>query len=70
AALSTTAGLLLVISPSVSHDLLKRTLKHDISDKQELLAARLAAMVAIVISAYIGINPPVFVESVVSFAFG
>ena len=57
AALSTTAGLLLVISTSVSHDLLKRTLKPDITDKQELLAARLAAMIAIVISAYFGINP-------------
>ena len=70
AALSTTAGLLLVISTSVSHDLLKRTLKPNISDKQELLAARLAAMVAIVISAYFGINPPGFVASVVAFAFG
>jgi cation/acetate symporter len=70
AALSTTAGLLLVISTSVSHDLLKRTLKPDISDKQELLAARLAAMIAIAISAYFGINPPGFVASVVAFAFG
>ncbi|AOT07006.1 sodium:solute symporter family protein [Pseudoalteromonas luteoviolacea] len=70
AALSTTAGLLLVISTSVSHDLLKRTLKPDISDKQELMAARLAAMVAIGISAYFGINPPGFVASVVAFAFG
>jgi cation/acetate symporter len=70
AALSTTAGLLLVISTSVSHDLLKRTLKPDISDKQELLAARLAAMTAIAISAYFGINPPGFVASVVAFAFG
>ncbi|MCF6435284.1 sodium:solute symporter family protein [Pseudoalteromonas sp. MMG022] len=70
AALSTTAGLLLVISTSVSHDLLKRTLKPNISDKQELLAARLSAMVAIVISAYFGINPPGFVASVVAFAFG
>ncbi|MEJ6476163.1 sodium:solute symporter family protein [Pseudoalteromonas piscicida] len=70
AALSTTAGLLLVISTSVSHDLLKRTLKPDINDKQELLAARLSAMVAIAISAYFGINPPGFVASVVAFAFG
>ncbi|KZN48127.1 sodium:solute symporter family protein [Pseudoalteromonas luteoviolacea] len=70
AALSTTAGLLLVISTSISHDLLKRTLKPDISDKQELMAARLAAMVAIGISAYFGINPPGFVASVVAFAFG
>lgn len=70
AALSTTAGLLLVISTSVSHDLLKRTLNPDINDKQELLAARMAAMIAIVISAYFGINPPGFVASVVAFAFG
>ncbi|ATD07732.1 sodium:solute symporter family protein [Pseudoalteromonas piscicida] len=70
AALSTTAGLLLVISTSVSHDLLKRTIKPDINDKQELLVARLAAMVAIAISAYFGINPPGFVASVVAFAFG
>ena len=70
AALSTTAGLLLVISTSVSHDLLKRTLKPDITDKQELGAARLAAVVAITISAYFGINPPGFVASVVAFAFG
>jgi cation/acetate symporter len=70
AALSTTAGLLLVISTSVSHDLLKRTLKPDISDKQELLAARLAAMIAISVSAYFGINPPGYVAAIVAFAFG
>ncbi|WP_440054014.1 sodium:solute symporter family protein [Pseudoalteromonas sp. T1lg65] len=70
AALSTTAGLLLVISTSVSHDLLKRTINPNINDKQELLAARLSAMVAIAISAYFGINPPGFVASVVAFAFG
>ncbi len=70
AALSTTAGLLLVISTSVSHDLLKRTFMPDINDKQELRAARIAAIVAISISAYFGINPPGFVASVVAFAFG
>ena len=70
AALSTTAGLLLVISTSVSHDLLKRTLKPNISDKQELIAARLAAMIAISISAYFGINPPGYVAAIVAFAFG
>ncbi|MDE3273274.1 sodium:solute symporter family protein [Pseudoalteromonas sp. G4] len=70
AALSTTAGLLLVISTSVSHDLLKRTLKPNISDKQELIAARLAAMIAITISAYFGINPPGYVAAIVAFAFG
>ncbi|HBL86816.1 MAG TPA: cation acetate symporter, partial [Alcanivorax sp.] len=52
AALSTAAGLLLVISSAVSHDLLKKTLKPDISEKQELLAARLAAVVAILIAGY------------------
>ena len=70
AALSTTAGLLLVISTSASHDLLKRTLMPNINDKQELRAARLAAVIAITISAYFGINPPGFVASVVAFAFG
>lgn len=70
AALSTAAGLLLVISTAISHDLLKKTLMPDISDKQELLAARLAAVVAIVIAGYFGINPPGFVAQVVALAFG
>lgn len=70
AALSTSAGLLLVISTSVSHDLLKRTLTPNITDKQELLWARVAAGVAIAISTYFGINPPGFVAQVVAFAFG
>ncbi|MCC5880355.1 MAG: cation acetate symporter [Idiomarina sp.] len=70
AALSTSAGLLLVISSSVSHDLLKRTFKPNITDKQELLAARIAAGVAVLIGAYFGINPPGFVAEVVAFAFG
>ncbi|RUO30210.1 sodium:solute symporter family protein [Aliidiomarina soli] len=70
AALSTSAGLLLVISSSVSHDLLKRTFKPDITDKQELLAARIAAGFAVLIGAYFGINPPGFVAQVVAFAFG
>jgi len=70
AALSTAAGLLLVISSAVSHDLLKKTLKPDITEKQELLAARLAAVVAILIAGYFGINPPGFVAQVVAFAFG
>jgi len=70
AALSTAAGLLLVISSAVSHDLLKKTLKPDINEKQELLAARLAAVVAILIAGYFGINPPGFVAQVVAFAFG
>lgn len=70
AALSTAAGLLLVISTSISHDLLKRNLLPDITDKQELLYARLGAAIAICIAGYFGINPPGFVAQVVAFAFG
>ncbi len=70
AALSTAAGLLLVISTAISHDLLKRNLMPDISDKQELLAARIAAACAVVVAGYFGINPPGFVAQVVAFAFG
>lgn len=70
AALSTSAGLLLVISTSVSHDLLKRNLMPHISDKQELLFARIAAATALVIAGYLGVNPPGFVAQVVAFAFG
>lgn len=70
AALSTAAGLLLVISTSVSHDLLKKTLFSNLTDKQELLAARIAAAVAIVIAGFFGIYPPAFVAQVVAFAFG
>ncbi|MDA0819270.1 MAG: cation acetate symporter [Proteobacteria bacterium] len=70
AALSTAAGLLLVISSSVSHDLLKSTFKPDISEKGELLAARIAATAAIVVAGYLGIYPPGWVAQVVAFAFG
>ena len=70
AALSTAAGLLLVISSAVSHDLLKRSLQPDISEKQELLAARCAAGVAVIVAGYFGMNPPGFVAQVVAFAFG
>ncbi|CED70325.1 putative sodium/solute symporter [Aliivibrio wodanis] len=70
AALSTAAGLLLVISTSISHDLLKKGFKPNMTDKQELLAARLAAIVAIVGAGYLGINPPGFVAEVVAFSFG
>lgn len=70
AALSTAAGLLLVISTSISHDLIKRQFKPDISETSELLAARLAAGVAVVVAGYFGINPPGFVAQVVAFAFG
>lgn len=70
AALSTAAGLLLVISASISHDLLKKTFMPGISDGQELWAARIAAVVAISIAGYFGINPPGFVAQVVALAFG
>ncbi len=70
AALSTAAGLLLVISSSVSHDLIKNVLKPDLSEKGELWAARLSAAVAVVIAGYFGINPPGFVAAVVALAFG
>jgi len=70
AALSTAAGLLLVISSSVSHDLLKSTFAPKISAKSELLAARVAATAAIVVAGYLGIYPPGWVAQVVAFAFG
>ena len=70
AALSTAAGLLLVISSAVSHDLLKKTFKPEITERQELLFARIAAAVAIGIAGLFGIYPPGFVAEVVAFAFG
>ncbi len=70
AALSTAAGLLLVISAAVSHDLLKKTFARGISDRQELRYARIAAATAIGIAGYLGIHPPGFVAQVVAFAFG
>ena len=70
AALSTAAGLLLVISTSISHDLLKRTFVSNLSERRELLAARLSAAAAVVVAGYFGINPPGFVAQVVAFAFG
>jgi len=70
AALSTAAGLLLVISTAISHDLLKKQYIPDISDKGELIAARIAAAVAVIIAGYFGINPPGFVAQVVALAFG
>ncbi|MBH5321955.1 sodium:solute symporter family protein [Aurantiacibacter sediminis] len=70
AALSTAAGLLLVISSSVSHDLLKSTFRPNISEKGELLAARIAATAAILVAGYLGIYPPGWVAQVVAFAFG
>ena len=70
AALSTAAGLLLVISSAVSHDLLKKMVIPDISDKGELIAARIAATVAVCLAGYFGINPPGFVAATVALAFG
>ncbi len=70
AALSTAAGLLLVISSAISHDLLKKTFMPKISDKKELLAARASASVAILIAGYFGINPPDYVAAIVALAFG
>ena len=70
AALSTAAGLLLVISTSVSHDLIKKQLKPDISEKGELLAARLSILVAVIVAGLFGIYPPGFVAAVVALAFG
>jgi cation/acetate symporter len=70
AALSTAAGLLLVISTSVAHDFLKRTFMPSISDKQELRYARISIFFAVLVSGYFGINPPAYVAQVVAFAFG
>lgn len=70
AALSTAAGLLLVVSSAVSHDLLKRALRPDISERGELVAARVSAGLAVIVAGYLGINPPGFVAQVVAFAFG
>lgn len=80
AALSTAAGLLLVISSSISHDLIKKIispklvrrkiLKEDISEKGELIAARISAFFAVLLAGYFGINPPDFVAATVALAFG
>jgi len=70
AALSTAAGLLLVVSTSISHDLLKRTIWPKISERGELIAARIAAGAAVVVAGWFGIHPPGFVAEVVAFAFG
>jgi cation/acetate symporter len=70
AALSTAAGLLLVISTAISHDLLKKTFRPNITERQELLYARMAAAVAVGVAGLFGIYPPGFVAEVVAFAFG
>jgi cation/acetate symporter len=70
AALSTAAGLLLVISSAVSHDLLKKMIKPNISEKGELISARISAVLAVCLAGYFGINPPGFVAATVALAFG
>ncbi len=70
AALSTAAGLLLVISSSISHDLIKKVFKPTISERGELMAARISAVFAVVVAGYFGIDPPGFVAAVVALAFG
>ena len=70
AALSTAAGLLLVISSSISHDLIKKIINPKISENGELIAARISAVVAVCVAGYFGINPPGFVAATVALAFG
>ena len=70
AALSTAAGLLLVVSTAISHDLLRRALMPSITERGELIAARVSAAFAVMAAGYLGINPPGFVAEVVAFAFG
>ncbi|RKF13763.1 cation acetate symporter [Alginatibacterium sediminis] len=70
AALSTAAGLLLAISSSISHDLMKGVLTPDLSDKNELLAGRIVMTIAIMVSGYLGLNPPGFAAGTVALAFG
>ncbi|MBA63394.1 MAG: cation acetate symporter [Planctomycetaceae bacterium] len=71
AALSTAAGLLLVLSTSISHDLLKKILKPELTDKEEVAWARVASFVSLVVAAYFGIYPPsAFIAKTVAFAFG
>ena len=70
AALSTAAGLLLAISSAISHDLIKKTLKPDISEKGEMLAARISMGGAILLATYLGLNPPGFAAQTVALAFG
>ncbi|MCY4657433.1 MAG: cation acetate symporter [Gammaproteobacteria bacterium] len=70
AALSTAAGLLLVISAAISHDLIKSVFSRDISEKRELTASRITVTVAIICAGYVGFNPPDFVSQIVAYAFG
>ncbi len=70
AALSTAAGLLLVIASSISHDLIKKMIKPDITERNELVIARISSVAAVLVAGYFGINPPGFVAAVVALAFG
>ena len=70
AALSTAAGLLLVISSSISHDLIKKIINPNITERGELIAARISAILAVCVAGYFGINPPGFVAATVALAFG
>jgi cation/acetate symporter len=70
AALSTAAGLLLVISAAISHDIVKGMLRPQISERRELLVGRFSAALAVLFAGYLGYNPPGFVAQVVAFAFG
>jgi cation/acetate symporter len=70
AALSTAAGLLLAISSAISHDLVKRVFKPDLSEKGELVAGRLSMIAAIILAGYLGLNPPGFAAATVALAFG
>ena len=71
AALSTAAGLLLVLSTSISHDLMKKIIRPELSDKEEVKWARIASFIALLIATYFGINPPsTFIAKTVAFAFG
>jgi cation/acetate symporter len=70
AALSTAAGLLLVISASISHDLIKKQINPNITEKGELIAARISAGVAVILAGHFGVNPPGYVADTVAFAFG
>ncbi len=70
AALSTAAGLLLAISSAISHDLIKRVFKPDLSEKGELMAGRISMIAAIILAGYLGLNPPGFAAATVALAFG
>jgi len=70
AALSTAAGLLLVISSSISHDLIKKIINPNITERGELIAARISAILAVCVAGYFGVNPPGFVAATVALAFG